>query len=55
MAANTIPIPELILETARTPEQTIVHCSGRITSDTSALLQTTVRSLSRRANVSCWT
>ncbi len=45
MAANTIPIPELILETARTPEQTIVHCSGRITSDTSALLQTTVRSL----------
>jgi anti-anti-sigma factor len=45
MAANSIPIPELILETTRTPEQTIVHCSGRITSDTSALLQTTVRSL----------
>ena len=46
MAANSIPIPELILETTRTPRAN--HrplCSGRITSDTSALLQTTVRSL----------
>jgi len=45
MAANPIPIPELNLETLRTPEATIVHCTGRITSGTSAQLQTTVRSL----------
>jgi anti-sigma B factor antagonist len=47
MAANPnpIPVPELILETVRTPEETIVRCTGRITSGTSALLQTTVRSL----------
>jgi anti-sigma B factor antagonist len=45
MAANPIPIPELNLETIRMPEETIVRCTGRITSGTSALLQTTVRSL----------
>jgi len=45
MAANPIPIPELNLETVRTPEETIVHCTGKITSGTSAMLQTTVRGL----------
>ena len=45
MAANPIPLPELNLETIRMPEETIVRCTGRITSGTSALLQTTVRSL----------
>ncbi len=45
MAVNPIPIPELNLETVRTPEETIVRCIGRITSGTSALLQTTVRCL----------
>jgi anti-sigma B factor antagonist len=45
MAANPIPIPELNLETVRTPEEIIVRCTGKITSSTSALLQTTVRSL----------
>ena len=45
MAVNPIPIPELNLETVRTPEEIIVRCIGRITSGTSALLQTTVRSL----------
>jgi anti-sigma B factor antagonist len=45
MAANPIPISELILETVRSPEETIVHCTGTISSSTSALLQTTVRSL----------
>jgi len=47
MAANPNPIPnpELNLETVRTPEETIVHCTGRITSSTSTLLQTTVRGL----------
>jgi anti-sigma B factor antagonist len=45
MAANSIPISELNLETVRTPEEAIVRCTGRITSSTSAALQTTVRSL----------
>ncbi len=45
MAVNPIPIAELNLETVRTPKETIVRCTGRITSGTSALLQTTVRSL----------
>ncbi len=45
MAANPIPIPELTLEAVRDPEETIVRCTGKITSSTSALLQTTVRSL----------
>ncbi|MGA6987698.1 MAG: STAS domain-containing protein [Terriglobales bacterium] len=42
---NPIPKPELNLETVRNPEETIVHCTGRITSGTSGLLQTTVRAL----------
>jgi anti-anti-sigma factor len=45
MAANAVPAPELNLETVRTPEEITVRCTGRITSGTSALLQTTVRSL----------
>jgi anti-anti-sigma factor len=45
MAANPLPIPELNLETIKTPEETIVRCTGRITSATTALLQTTVRGL----------
>jgi anti-sigma B factor antagonist len=45
MAANPIPLPELNLETVRTPEETIVHCSGRITSTTTATLQAAVRAL----------
>jgi anti-sigma B factor antagonist len=43
MAAN--PAPELNLETIRTPEEITVRCTGRITSATSAQLQTAVRSL----------
>jgi anti-sigma B factor antagonist len=43
MAAN--PGAELTLETVRTPEEITVRCTGKITSNTSALLQTTVRSL----------
>lgn len=43
MATN--PAPELHLETVRTPEEITVRCTGRITSATSAQLQTTVRSL----------
>jgi anti-sigma B factor antagonist len=45
MAANPIPLPELNLKTARAPEETVVHCSGRITSTTSGTLQTAVRAL----------
>jgi anti-sigma B factor antagonist len=45
MAANPIPIPELSLETVRTPEEAVVRCTGKITSGTSALLQSAVRSL----------
>ncbi len=45
MAANPIPISELTLETLKTPEEIIVHCTGKITSSTSALLQSTVRGL----------
>ena len=37
--------PELNLETIRTPQEITVRCSGRITSNTSAQLQTTVRNL----------
>ncbi len=45
MAANPNPISELNLETVRAPEETIVRCTGKITSSTSGQLQTTVRSL----------
>jgi anti-sigma B factor antagonist len=45
MATNPISIPELNLETVRTPEEIIVRCTGRITSATSAELQTSVRRL----------
>jgi len=50
MAANPIPLPELRLETVKTPEETLVRCSGRITSSTSSMLQTTVRGLIPGAN-----
>jgi len=45
MAANPNSVPELNLETVRSPEETVIRCTGRITSHTSDLLQTTVRSL----------
>jgi anti-sigma B factor antagonist len=45
MAANPIPIPELNLETVRTPQEVLVRCTGRITSATTGHLQTTVRGL----------
>jgi anti-sigma B factor antagonist len=43
MAANPVPISELNLEIVRSPEEIIVHCSGRISSATSAQLQAAVR------------
>jgi anti-sigma B factor antagonist len=45
MAANPIPLPELSLETVRNQDEILVRCTGRITSSTSASLQTTVRAL----------
>ena len=45
MAANPVPISELSLETLRTPEETIVRCTGKMTSSTTAQLQSTVRGL----------
>jgi anti-sigma B factor antagonist len=45
MAANPIALPELSFETVKAPTETLVRCTGRITSATSATLQTTVRAL----------
>jgi anti-sigma B factor antagonist len=45
MAANPVPIPQLKLETVRTPQETLVRCTGRITSTTSGTLQATIRGL----------
>ncbi len=45
MATNPAPPAELILETVKSPEETVVRCTGRITSGTSAQLQTAVRAL----------
>jgi anti-sigma B factor antagonist len=45
MAAQPIPTSELNLETVRSPEETLVRCSGKISSTTSGTLQTTVRAL----------
>lgn len=50
MTANMIPNPELIVDTVRNPEETILRCAGRITSGTSDLLQTTVRSIIPQTN-----
>jgi anti-sigma B factor antagonist len=45
MAATPLPISELNLETIKSPEETLVRCTGKIISSTSSVLQTTVRSL----------
>jgi anti-sigma B factor antagonist len=45
MAANPIPLSDLSLETVRSSEEILVRCTGRITSSTSAMLQTTARAL----------
>jgi anti-sigma B factor antagonist len=46
MAANpVVPTPELQLSTEKKSEETIVHGTGRITSATSDLLQSTIRGL----------
>jgi anti-sigma B factor antagonist len=45
MAANPIPVSELQIEIAKSPEEVFVRCSGRISSATSADLQTIVRNI----------
>ena len=45
MSATPGPISELNLETTKNPEETIVRCTGKITSSSSPLLQSTVRNL----------
>jgi anti-sigma B factor antagonist len=45
MSATPSPISELNLETTKNPEETTVRCTGKITSGSSPLLQTTVRNL----------
>lgn len=45
MATNSVPTPKLGLTTDRTPTEIIVHGTGRITSDTTQLLRTTVKPL----------
>jgi anti-sigma B factor antagonist len=45
MATNSVPISELSLTTDKTPTETIVRCAGRITSDTTQALKTTVKPL----------
>ncbi len=45
MAANPISISELQIETVKSPEETLVRCSGRINSATAPDLQSAVRSM----------
>ena len=45
MAANPIPTSELDLSVESTPSQTVVRCSGRITTDTTQTLKATVKPL----------
>jgi anti-sigma B factor antagonist len=45
MAANPILLPDLSLETVRSPEGILVRCTGKITSATTSKLQSTVREL----------
>jgi len=45
MATNSIPASELNLTTDRTPTETIVHCTGKITSNTIQSLKATVKPL----------
>jgi len=51
MTANSTPIAELELTTEKTAAETIVRCTGRITSATSELLVSTVRGLMRETKV----
>ena len=45
MAANPVPLSELSVSTHIAPDESIVTCSGRITSNTVSSLQNVVRGL----------
>ena len=45
MAANAVPTSTLNLATEKTPTESIIRCTGRITTDTAAQLRETARSL----------
>ncbi len=45
MATNPVPTPGFSLSVEETPEESIVRCSGRITTDTSHELRQTARAL----------
>jgi anti-sigma B factor antagonist len=45
MAANAQPTPTLNLATEKTPTESIIRCTGRITTETAAQLRETARSL----------
>jgi anti-sigma B factor antagonist len=45
MAASPIPTPELKLNTEQNPEATIIRGTGKISSETAELLQSTIRQL----------
>lgn len=45
MATTPAPAQELKLEVMKTPEETVVRCIGKITSNTAGTLQSTIRSL----------
>jgi anti-sigma B factor antagonist len=45
MATNRVPIPELDFTIDKTPAETVVHCTGRITSNTTESLKMEVKPL----------
>jgi anti-sigma B factor antagonist len=45
MATNPSPASGLAMATDRTPTEIVVHCTGKITSDTGQQLKTTVKPL----------
>ncbi len=45
MAANPLPTPTLTVTTERTPDETIVHCTGKITMENADQLRETAREL----------
>jgi anti-sigma B factor antagonist len=45
MATNPVPVSELVLGTDRTPTEIIVYCTGKINSNTTQALKTTVKPL----------
>ena len=45
MAANPLPTPALTLNTERKETESIIHCAGRINTETAAVLRQTARTL----------